>query len=240
MVTKAEVNRVLAMGRWTGTEVARMVLASADALARGEVPGLTEAEAAALRRGLSPAERMTYVSWAEGWLLLEDHLLPAGRIALLEATRALLAAEVVLTQVLDLAVYRSKDVEAVTAWATSVRSMLEEVQRYTTIRGRTLAWLAASADVFMTALGLTTLQSGALFQELTKELEAAVAHATEPITLLKAIDIELPELPPLGTLWPDKAALRELDRRISMGRSTDWTSLWQWWLTQAEALPALR
>jgi hypothetical protein len=238
MATRAEVRRVLVRGRWTGIQVARMIITAAEALGRGEVPGLTEAEAAALRRGLPPAERMNYLAWAEGWLLIEDHLLPAGRIALLEATRALLAAEAVLTRVLDFAVYRSKDVEAVTAWATSAHALLGEVQHYTATRGRTLAWLAAGVDVFMAALGLTTLQSGTLLQALIKEQEAAVAHTRELITLLKVLDIDMPELPSFETLGPDEAALQELDGRIRSGRFGDWPTLWAWWLAQAEALPA--
>jgi hypothetical protein len=164
--------------------------------------------------------------------------LPAGRIALLEATRALLAAEVTLTRLLDLAVYRSKNVDAVAAWTSSARTLLGEVQRYTTIRGRTLAWLAAGVDVFMAALGRTTLQSVTLLQALMKELEEAVAHTRELITLLKVLDIDMPELPSLETVGPDEAALQELDGRIRSGRFGDWPTLWAWWLAQAEALPA--
>jgi len=230
--------KLLSQGKWTGQEAARLILSAADDLSCGQEPVFTEAEAARLRRGLSPEDWREYGWWVEGWLLLQDTLLPAGRIALLEATRALLAAEVTLTRLLDLAVYRRKNVDAVAAWTSAARTLLGEVQRYTTRRGRTLAWVAAGVDVFRAALGLTTLPSGTLLQALIKELEAAVAHTRELLTLLQVLDIDMPELPSLENLGPDEAALQELERRIRAGRFGDWPTLWAWWLAQAEALPA--
>jgi hypothetical protein len=229
---------LLSQGKWTGQEAARLILSAADDLSCGREPVFTEAEAARLRHGLSPEDWREYVWWVEGWLLLQDFLLPAGRIALLEATRALLAAEVTLTRVLDLALYRRKNVDAVAAWTSSARTLLGEVQRYTMIRGRTLVWLAAGADVFRAALGLTTLPSGTRLQALIQELEEAVAHTRELLTLLKVLDIDLPELPALETLGPEEAALQGLERRMRAGRSGDWPTLWAWWMAQAEALPA--
>jgi hypothetical protein len=220
------ITRLLRSRKWRGQEVAHVILSAAEDVGDGREPMLTESEAARLRQGLSPDEWRAYAWSVAGWLFMEDHVCPAGRIALLEATRGLLAAEVLLTRLLDLAVYRPTDGDAVAAWSPLVRALLTDLQPYVTARGRTLVWLAAGTDVFGAALGFTTLGSSELLKALVLELEAAVTHTMELITLLKAVDIELPILPALDTLRPDEAALEELDRRISKGRSRDWTALW--------------
>ena len=226
--------RVLRHRKWRGQEVAHLILAAAEELGYGREPMVTEGEAATLRKGLSPDDWREYAWAVTGWAFLEDHLCPAGQIALLEATRGLLAAEVLLARVLDLAVYRPTDVDAVTAWTPLVRALLTDLQPYVAARARTLAWLAAGADVFMNALGLTTLRSRALLKELMTELEAAVAHAMELIMLLKAIDVDVPALALPDDLGPDDAAIRELARRMRPEKSSSWAVLWAWWLSRAE------
>jgi hypothetical protein len=228
------VTKLLTHGKWSGLEVARLIIVSAEDLNWGRESALTAAEANRLRQGLSPEAWREYVRWVTGWLFIEDHLLPAGRIALLEATRGLLAAEVLLTRVLDLAVYRNEDVDTLTAWTSSVRTLLLNLHPYASTRGRALVWLSAGADAFMAALGLTTLRACELLQELIKELEEAVAHTMEIFKLLKAIDIQMPELPPLNTLGPSGAAARELGQRMQSRRPDDWPTLWAWWLGKAD------
>jgi hypothetical protein len=226
--------KFLTHGRWTGQEAARLILSAAEDLSCEREPAFTEAEAGRLRRGLAPDAWREYVWWVGGWLFIEDHMLPAGRIAVLEATRGLLAAEVLLTRVLDLAVYRPNDVDAVTAWSPPVCALLTELQRYLAARERTLVWLASGAEAFGAALGLTSLGSGELLKELTKELEAAVTHTRELITLLKAIDVDVPALSIPENFAPDEAAIRELERRMRPEQSRSWAVLWAWWLARGE------
>jgi hypothetical protein len=226
--------RLLSHSKWRGQEVAHLILSAAEDLGCGREPLVTEAEAATLRKGLSPDEWREYARSVTGWAFIQDHLWPAGQIALLEATRGLLAAEVLLTRVLDLAVYRPTDVDAVAAWSPLVRALLTDLQLYVAARARTLVWLAAGTDAFMSALGLTTLPSRALLKELMAELEAAVAHAMQLITLLKAIDVDVPALSIPENLGPDDAAICELEHRMHPQKSSSWAVLWAWWLARGE------
>jgi hypothetical protein len=231
------ITSVLTQTRWTGREVAQLVLSAAEDLSGGREPVFTEAEAARLRRGLPPDAWRDYVWWVEGWQLLQDHLLPRAQIALLEATRGLLAAEVLLTRLLDLAVYRRHEAGPVAAWASLVRTLLTDLQPYVTTRGRTLVWLLHGADTFTTALGLPTLQAPTIVKALTEELTQAVAHTMELITRLKAIDVDVPVLSIPEHLDPDDAAIREFERRMRPKQSSSWPVLWTWWLARGEEPP---
>jgi hypothetical protein len=226
--------KFLTHGRWTGQEAARLILSAAEDLACGREPVFTEAEAGRLRRGLAPDEWREYVWWIEGWQLLQDHLLPRAQIALLEATRALLAAEVTLIRLLDLAVYRSHKAGPVATWTSLVRTLLADLQPYVNTRGRTLLWLLHGVEAFTTALGLPTLQAPHIVRALMEELTQAVAHTMELITLLKALDIAMLELSIPENLGPDDAAIRELERRMRSEKSGSWTVLWAWWLARGE------
>jgi hypothetical protein len=181
-----------------------------------------------------PDEWRDYVWWVEGWQLLQDHLLPRAQIALLEATRGLLAAEVTLTRLLDLTVYRRHEAEAVAAWTSLVQTLLTDLQPYVTTRGRTLVWLRHGADAFTAALGLPTLQAPHILKALLDELTQAVAHTRECITRLKAIDVDVPALSTPEHLGPDEAAIRELERRMRPKQSSSWPVLWAWWLARGE------
>jgi hypothetical protein len=216
--------RVLTQTTWTGREVAQLVLSAAEDLSGRREPVFTEAEAARLRRGLPPDEWREYVWWVEGWQLLQDHLLPRAQIALLEATRGLLA----------VAVYRRHDVDAVTAWTSLVRALLTDLQPYVTTRRRTLVWLLHGAGAFTTALGLPTLQAPAVVKALLDELTQAVAHTMECITRLKAIDVDVPELSIPEHLDPDEAAIRAFERRMRPKQSSSWLVLWAGWLGRDE------
>jgi hypothetical protein len=214
--------------------VAQLVLAAAEDLSGGREPVFTEAEAARLRRGLSPDAWRDYVWWVEGWQLLQDHLLPMGQIALLEATRALLAAEVTLTRLLDLTVYQSHEAGPVAVWTSLVRTLLTDLQPYVTTRRRTLVWLLHGADAFTTVLGLPTLHAPHIVKALLDELTQAVAHTMELITRLKAIDVDVPALSTPEHLGPDDAAIREFERRMRLEKSSSWAVLWAWWLARGE------
>jgi hypothetical protein len=226
--------RVLTQTTWTGREVAQLVLSAAEDLSGGREPVFTEAEAGRLRRGLPPDAWRDYVWWVEGWQLLQDHLLPRAQIALLEATRGLLAAEVTLTRLLDLTVYRSHEAGPVAAWTSLVRTLLTDLQPYVTTRRRTLVWLLHGADAFTTALGLPTLQAPHILKALLEELTRAVAHTMELITRLKAIDVDVPDLSIPETLGPDDAAIRELERRMRPEQSSSWAVVWASWLARGE------
>jgi hypothetical protein len=226
--------KFLTHGRLTGQEAARLILSAAEDLSCGREPVFTEAEAGRLRRGLPPDAWRDYVWWVEGWKLLQDHLLPMAQTALLEAIRGLLAAEVLLTRLLDLTVYGSHKAGAVAAWTPLVRTLLTDLQPYVTTRGRTLVWLLHGAGAFTTALGLPTPQAPTIVKALLDELTQAVAHTMEFITLLKAIDIALPELSIPETLGPDEAAIREFERRMRPEQSRSWPVLWAWWLARDE------
>jgi hypothetical protein len=234
MAHTPSLTRVLTQPTWTGREVAQLVLSAAEDLSGGREPVFTEAEAARLRRGLPPDGWRDYVWWVEGWQLLQDHLLPLAQIALLEATRGLLAAEVPLVHLLDGAAYRRRDVDAVTAWTSRVRALLTDLQPYVTTRRRTLVWLLHGAGAFTTALGLPTLQAPHLLKALLEELTQAVAHTMELITRLKAIDVDVPALSIPEHLGPDEAAIREFERRMRPEKSSSWAVLWAWWLARAE------
>jgi hypothetical protein len=228
------ITRVLTQTTWTGREVAQLVLSAAEDLSGGREPVFTEAEAARLRRGLSPDAWRDYVWWVEGWQLLQDHLLPRAQIALLEATRALLAAEVTLTRLLDLTVDRRHEAGPMAAWMSLVRTFLTDLQPYVTTRRRTLVWLRDGADAFTTALGLPTLQAPHILKALLDELTQAVAHTMELVTLLKVIDVDVPALSIPEPLGPDEAAIRELERRMRPQQSRSWPVLWAWWLARSE------
>jgi hypothetical protein len=226
--------RVLTQTTWTGREAAQLVLSAAEDLSGGRDPVFTEAEAARLRRGLPPGEWRDYVWWVEGWQLLQDHLLPTAQIALLEATRGLLAVEVPFVRLLHGALDRRSDVDAVTAWTSLVRSMLADLQPYVTTRRRTLVWLLHGAEAFTTALGLPTLRAPHTLKALVDELTPAVAHTTEVITRLKAIDVDVPELSMPEPLGPDEVAIRAFERRMRPQQSSSWPVLWAWWLARGE------
>ena len=226
--------RVLTQTTWTGREVAQLVLSAAEDLSGGRDPVFTEAEAARLRRGLPPDAWRDYVWWVEGWQLLQDHLLPTAQIALLEATRGLLAAEVPLVRLLHLTVDRRHEAGAVAAWTSLVRTMLTDLQLYVTTRRRTLVWLLHGAEAFTTALGLPTLQALYTLKALLDELTQAVTHMTEVITQLKAIDVEVPALAIPEPLGPDEAAIRAFERRMRPQPSSSWPVLWAWWLRHGE------
>jgi hypothetical protein len=228
------ITRVLTQTTWTGREVAQLVLSAAEDLSCGREPVFTEAEAGRLRRGLPPDAWRDYVWWVEGWELLQDHLLPRAQIALLEATRGLLAAEVTLTRLLDLMVYRRHEAGPMAAWTSLVRTLLTDLQPYVTTRRRTLVWLLHGADAFTTALGLPTLQAPHILKALLEELTQAVAHAMELITLLKAMDVDVPALSIPETLGPDDAAIRELERRMRPEQSSSWAVVWASWLARGE------
>jgi hypothetical protein len=85
-----------------------------------------------------------------------------------------------------------------------VRSMLADLQPYVTTRRRTLVWLLHGAEAFTTALGLPTLRAPHTLKALVDELTQAVAHTTEVITRLKAIDVDVPELSMPEPLGPDE------------------------------------
>jgi len=228
------ITRVLTQTTWTGREVAQLVLSAAEDLTCGREPVFTEAEAARLRRGLAPNEWRDYVWWVEGWQLLQDHLLPRAQIALLEATRGLLAAEVPLVRLLHLTVDRRHEAGAVAAWTSLVRTLLTDLQPYVTTCARTLVWLLHGAGAFTTALGLPTLQAPHTLKALLDELTQAVAHTTEVITQLKAIDVDVPVLSMPEPLGPDDAAIREFERRMRPEKSSSWAVLWAWWLARGE------
>jgi hypothetical protein len=228
------ITRVLTQTTWTGREVAQLVLSAADDLSCGREPVFTEAEAGRLRRGLPSDAWRDYVWWVEGWQLLQDHLLPRAQIALLEATRGLLAAEVPLVRLLHLTVDRRHEAGAVAAWTSLVRTLLTDLQPYVTTRRQTLVWLLHGAHAFTATLGLPTLQAPHTLKALLEELTQAVAHTMECITQLKAIDVDVPALSLPEHLGPDDAAIRELERRMRPGKSSSWPVLWSWWLAHGE------
>jgi hypothetical protein len=224
----------LTQATWTGREVAQLVLSAAEDLSGGRDPVFTEAEAARLRRGLPPDAWRDYVWWVEGWQLLQDHLLPRGQIAMLEATRGLLAADVPLVELLHLAVYRRHEAGPVAAWTELVRALLTDLLPYVTTRARTLVWLRHGAEAFTTALGLPTLQTPHILKALLDELTQAVAHTGECVTRLQAVDVDVPGLSMPGPLGPDEAAIREFERRMRPQQSSSWPVLWAWWLACGE------
>jgi hypothetical protein len=228
------ITRVLTQTTWTGREVAQLVLSAAEDLNCGREPVFTEAEAGRLRRGLPPGAWRDYVWWVEGWQLLQDHLLPRAQIALLEATRGLLAAEVLLTRLVDLTVYRRHEAGPGAAWTSLVRTLLTDLQPYVTTRGRTLVWLLHGAGAFTTALGLPTLQAPHIVKALLEELTQAIAHTMELIMLLRVIDVDVPALSSPESLGPDDAAIGELERRMRPEKSSSWPMLWAWWLARGE------
>jgi hypothetical protein len=56
----------------------------------------------------------------------------------------------------------------------------------------------------------------------------------ELITLLKAINVDVPALSTPEHLSPDDEAIRELERRMHPQQSSSWPVLWAWCLARGE------